>query len=274
MKNSLLLCLLLISFYAQAQRFQGKILDQQNAPLEYVNVGVIGKDVGTVTSVKGTFALTLDDSLNSETILFSAIGYKPVKWKVSEFKQKFASQTASIQLQEDVVSLNEVVVRPKEYKTKVVGNTTDSKTMMAGFKINGLGSEVGSVLKIKKPSFVEKITVNVARNQFDTLFLRINIYKMGKNGPEENLLREPIFINLAKPEVGNAISVDLSKHNIYLESDSFLALELVKDLGAGGLWFSAGMFNSDTYFRKASQGTWEGIPFIGLGFNATVSQEK
>ncbi|QHL87268.1 hypothetical protein GU926_07415 [Nibribacter ruber] len=274
MKNILLVCVLLISTLAQAQQFQGKILDPLNAPLEYVNIGVIGRDVGTVSSAKGTFTLALHDSLNAETILFSAIGYKPVQWKVSEFKQKFAGQMASIHLQEDVVALNEVVVRPRKYKTKVVGNTTDSKAMMAGFKINGLGSEVGSVLKINKPSFVEKITVNVARNQYDTLFLRINFYKMGKNGPEENLLREPIFINLAKQDVGNSLSVDLSKHNIYLDSDSFLALELVKDLGDGGLWFSAGLFNKDSYFRKASQGNWESIPVVGLGFNATISQER
>ncbi|MFB9863975.1 carboxypeptidase-like regulatory domain-containing protein [Rufibacter immobilis] len=274
MKKTFLLLFLLISVYAQAQRFQGKIVDQNGQPLPYVNVGVAGKDVGTVSTANGTFALTLPDSLNQQTLLFSAIGYGSVQYKVGDFKRQFAGQQAVIQLREQAVALKEVVVRPQKFKTKVVGNETTSKAMLVGFKSNGLGSEIGTLLKIGKPSFVEQVTFNIGHNKYDTLFLRVNIYQMGKDGPEQNLLRTPIYLNVTKEAITDGITLDVRKHNIYLESDALLSLELVRDLGEGGLWFSSGMFNSDSYYRKASQGEWTKIPVLGIGFNATVSYAK
>ncbi|GAB2548885.1 carboxypeptidase-like regulatory domain-containing protein [Rufibacter soli] len=274
MKNLLLALLLLVSISTQAQRFQGKIVDQKNAPLPYVNIGVVGKNVGTVSSANGEFSLLLPDSLNAQTLLISAIGYAPSKFIVSEFKQKHAGQAAIIHLKEQAVALQEVVVRPRKTVTKVVGNTTTSKSIMAGFKSNSLGAEVGIALKIKKPSFLEKVTFNIAGNQYDTLFLRINVYKMTESGPAKNLLREPIYLNVAKKDIGDGVTLDLSNRHIYLESDVLLSLELVRDLGHGGLSFSGGFLNRDCYFRQTSQSTWEKIPVVGLGFNATISQEK
>ncbi|AKQ46259.1 hypothetical protein TH63_12535 [Rufibacter radiotolerans] len=275
MKNPLLYLLLLVSFFAQAQRFQGKIVDQENAPLQYVNIGVVGKDVGTVSSARGEFTLTMPDSLNAQTLLISAIGYTPVKFNVSEFKQRFSGRVAEIQLKEQSVALQEVVVRPRKYKTKVVGNNATSKRIRGGLISNDLGSEIGTVLDIDKPSFLEKVTFHVVRNEYDTLFFRINLYKMEASGPGANLLKEPIYLNISKKDFIEDISLDLRDRNIYLDSDTFLSLELVRNLGKGGLFFSAGFLNNHSYSRKTSQGNWTRIPLkAGLGFNATVSQEK
>ena len=274
MKKPLLLLFLLVSGLAQAQRLQGKVIDQVGQPLAYVNVGVVGKDVGTVTTERGTFSLLLPDSLNAETVLISAIGYAPLRMQVGDLKQRFLHQSAVIQLQEQAVALQEVVVRPKKYKTKIVGNQTNSKSILAGFKSNGLGSEVGTVLKINKPSYLEEITFNIGGNKYNTLFLRINVYRFGKNGPAENLLREPLYVRLAKEGLGDGIVLDVKDRHIYLDTDVLLSLELVKDLGEGGLWFSGGLINNDSYYRKVSQGAWQKIPVIGLGFHATITQEQ
>ncbi|MGV3541074.1 MAG: carboxypeptidase-like regulatory domain-containing protein, partial [Rufibacter sp.] len=249
MKTLFLFPFFLLSFFAQAQTFKGQIVDQHSTPLEYVNIGVIGKNVGTVSTAQGTFSLTIPAELDLEVLQISAIGYKPLQFTVAEFKEKYAGKVAVLQLKEEAVALQEVVVRPKKYVTRVIGNKADSKSIYAGFKDNSLGSEVGVMLKIKKPAFLEKVTFNIASNKYDTLFLRINIYRMGKNGPEENILREPIYINLTKKEVGNSISLSLSDRNIHLDSDSFLSLELVRDLGPGGLWFSMGFLASPSYYR-------------------------
>lgn len=262
-------------FFAQAQQMQGKVVDQLGQPLEYVNIGVVGKNVGTVSSASGSFQINLPPDLDQDTLQISALGYGTRKWKVADFKNSYAGQTAQVVLQEQAVALQEVMVRPRKFVTKVIGNEAASKSIMAGFKDNSLGSEVGVVLKIKKPSFLENVNFNIARNKYDTLFLRINIYRMGKNGPEENILQEPIYINLPQREVGRSISLDLSHKNIYLESDAFLSLELVRDLGEGGLWFSMGFLGSPSYYRKTSQGNWQNIPkALVMGFNATVTQEK
>ncbi|WP_066830871.1 carboxypeptidase-like regulatory domain-containing protein [Rufibacter ruber] len=274
MRYLALLPFFLLALAAQAQRVHGRIIDQQAQPLEYVNIGVVGKNVGTVSTAQGTFALTLPPDLDGEILQFSAIGYAPVQFKVAEFKQRFSGQTALVQLKEQAVALKEVVVRPKKFVTKVVGNTVDSKTVSAGFTSNDLGSEVGTLLKIRKPSFLESVRFNLAGNKYDTLFLRVNVYKVVKNVPTENVLREPIYLNVAKGDIKDGLTLDLSRYNVYLESDALLSLELVRDLGTGGLWFSGGFINSDSYYRKASQGSWQKVPLLGLGFSAVISQEK
>ncbi|KAA3439356.1 carboxypeptidase-like regulatory domain-containing protein [Rufibacter hautae] len=274
MKTSFTLLFLLISFLAQAQRIQGKIVDAQSRPLEYVNIGVVGQNVGTVSTSEGQFALSLPEALDQETLQISALGYATQSWKVGDFKQKYGQQSATISLREQAVALKEVVVKPRKYVTKVVGNTTNSKSTTAGFKSNRLGTEIGTVLDVKKPSFLEKVTFNIASNAYDTLFLRINVYRMGPNGPEENVLREPIYLNVAQKDLGDGIMLDLRDRNIYLDADVLLSLELVRNLGGGGLWFSAGLFNKPSYTRETSQGAWEKMTLGGVGFNATISYAK
>ncbi|WP_207435638.1 carboxypeptidase-like regulatory domain-containing protein [Sabulibacter ruber] len=274
MTRCLTLLLILLSFLAQAQHLRGRITDAHAKPLPYVNIGVVGKDVGTVSAANGAFFIQLPATLDEETLQISAIGYATRKWKVKDFKQQFTGPNATISLEEQAVALGEVVVRPQKFVTKVVGNTTTSKSIMAGFKTNNLGHEVGIALNIKKPSFLEKVTFNVAHNQYDTLFLRINVYRMTKDGPAENILREPIYLQVAKKDIGDGVSLDLRDRNIYLESDVLLSLELVRDLGKGGLTFSGGFLNVDCYFRHTSQSNWQKVPIVGLGFNATISYAK
>ena len=59
-----------------SQTISGTVVDlSSKQALAYVNIGIIGKGIGTVSDINGKFSINLDDSLNSQTLKFSYIGY-------------------------------------------------------------------------------------------------------------------------------------------------------------------------------------------------------
>jgi hypothetical protein len=256
-----------------AQTFSGKVVDNSNKPLAYVNIGIIGKNIGTVSGEKGAFNLTIPDSLQNGKVRFSMIGLTTLEFSIEEFKKKCAGN-GIFMMQEETFALKEIVIVPKTYITKIVGNKTTSKTISAGFRNNLLGHELGVLMKIKKrPAKINSVSFYFNQCIYDTIFYRLNVYEMAGKEPGRNIMPAPYYLNYTKDQLGELLTIDLAALQLWVEDDFLVTLEIVKDLGEGGIMFSAGLFNSPTYFRVTSQGTWESIP-VGIGISAEISQEK
>ena len=68
---------------------EGYVLNENSKqPIEFVNIGVIKKNVGTVSEVNGKYNLSIDTSFDEDTILFSRVGYIPFLIKISDFKKR------------------------------------------------------------------------------------------------------------------------------------------------------------------------------------------
>lgn len=269
-KTLFIVLILVISNSAMAQKFKGVVrcTETKNA-IAYVNIGVIGKGIGTVSGSDGRYALDLEPQYALDTLMFSCIGYHPLKITVAEFG---VWDQHHITLQKRVIELEEVVVRPFDYRKKLLGNTTRSKSVMAGFKENQLGYELGIIIKIKKPSFLEKVNINIASASYDTLFYRLNVYTMAAGSSYQNILHAPIYLELPADKLTQTIEVDLRPFNIKVDSDVLITLEHVKDLGPGHLYFSAGL-SGRTHYRKTSQAKWESKP-VGIGISVDILEEK
>jgi hypothetical protein len=266
----LTICILLITNSVCGQKYAGLILNKKHGfPIEYANIGVVGKNIGTVSEATGKYSLLLDPQFDNDTLLISSIGYYPYSIKVADFKKL---KTPNIQLDERVFELNEVVVSPKIFKEKTLGVTTQSKVAQAGFKENQLGYECGILMHIKKSAMLKKITINFASCSYDTIFYRINIYKVDGNMKFENILQEPIYLKLPKDKVEEKVIVDLKPYDLIVNSDILVSLEQIKDLGPGYLFFCAGLADK-TYFRKTSQGSWETAP-VGISISLDAKVEK
>lgn len=267
----LLLCCPLFLF---GQNFKGKVKEvNSHQGISYVNIGIIGKNIGTVSDEVGNFELSTAAAQTTDTIQFSMIGYKSRIFTVQELTD-FYKQEKIVTLEKQAYDLTEIVVIPKDYKTKIVGNTTNNKAMSAGYETNNLGYELGVRMKIKKrPTYIEQIRINVAKCTYDSIFYRLNIYEMKGKTPGENILKEPIYLSFAKEDIEDSIILDLSDKGVYVEDDFLVSLELVNDLGVRGLYFCAGVFNNKTYYRETSQGAWGSVP-IGIGISAKIRQEQ
>ncbi len=266
--------LLFFSFFpsgcASAQEFSGVIFNKSSKkPIEYVNVGIIGKGVGTVSSTDGKFSLFIDSMFDNDTIRVSCIGYKPFSMRVREFKEL---KNHNIYLEERVYELADVVVRPRKFKQKVLGNTTKSRMVQAGFKENQLGYECGVMIKVRKSAKLEKININIALCTYDTIFYRLNVYEVKGKRVIENILKNPLYLSFAKEDVKETITIDLKPYEVWVDGDFIVTLEHVKDLGIGYLYFCAGV-SGKTHYRKTSQGQWETIP-IGIGISVIANVEQ
>ncbi len=110
--------MLLVGTFAQAQQadnnlvqFSGMVLDganEQLIPVPYANVLVKNKGRGTYSDLRGFFSIVVE---KGDVIVFSAIGYKTVEYKVPlDLKD---DRYSMVQLMtQDEVNLPEVVVFP------------------------------------------------------------------------------------------------------------------------------------------------------------------
>jgi hypothetical protein len=119
------------------------------------------------------------------------------------------------------------------------------------------------------------VNINVASCTYDSIFLRLNIYKIKGNDEMENILRDPIYISLPKEALSKTISIDLKSQYLYIEDDVMISIEYVRDLGEGNLYFCASLISQATYFRETSHGKWNKIPApIGASISVEVETEK
>jgi len=270
MRFTILLLLLLITCTSKGQNlFSGKLLDKEsNHPIIYANIGIVGKNVGTVSNLNGDFELKLSDEYKDDTLKITAIGFKDMIHRVSSFKKLF-SENQTIRMEQQVVELNEIVVSGKELKEVTLGNKTASKFMSLGFSSNDLGNELGIKVKIKKsPTHIKSFNTTIAENGYDSLKFRINFYQIKKNNPDKKIPTKDIIV-VTKIKNGQ-LSFDLTDYNIVVYDDFYVTLEWIEDLGGDDLKFSASRFGNHIVTRMTSQGNWEKISIVSIGFNVTA----
>lgn len=256
--------------FSFCQEYSGQIINKKTGQVvEYVNIGIIGQNIGTVSDGSGKFTLQLNSQFDNDTIRVSRIGFYPFSAKVADFK-KFSNQ--NISLDERVFELDAVTVHHKTYKQKVLGVTAKTTKIIAGFKDNILGYELGILMKIKKSALLEEININFGRCTYDSIFYRVNVYEMKGKMKFENILNEPIYLKLAKENIAETVVIDLKPYNLVTQGNVLVTLEHVRNLGPGFLYFSSNI-TSRTYFRKTSEGKWDSAP-VGISISLKAQVEE
>jgi len=252
---------------------QGRIIDAlTKEPLPFVNIGVLKKELGTVSNEDGFFFLEVPDVFAKETLRFSMIGFDERDFQVADLEAILLSNNTLV-LAEQTTFLEEVVLTAeKKWNTRVSGNATTSKLLITGFTSNQLGNEIALFVKVKKtPAYIEGIQFSVVENIYPEVRFRVNVYSSEYRFPDENILKENIFVTLKQSE--GIISVDLKEYDILVDDDVFISLEWIdEDLGSEGLWFSAGVFGKSIYARSTSQAEWKKQRGLSLGMSVTLRE--
>jgi hypothetical protein len=255
--------------YGQIQN--GRVLSSETkSGIGFVNVGIIGKDIGTVTDRFGNFSIKLDNIYNNDSIRFSMIGYESESFLVGSFKE---NTIKTIYLNPKSYYLTEVKVFYHKTKEITLGTPVTSDALKSGFENNNLGSELGIKVDTRGQVKLEDINLNVSTCTYDSVTYRLNIYQEEDNTEYKNILTVPIYISFSKDEINKVITFDLRKYSILIDGKILITLELYKDLGAGRLLFYTQFFTGFTYHKKTSEGKWTKAPGqIGMYLHGKLSK--
>ncbi len=274
-----LLLFIQTSVYCQIS-LVGIVVDKKTSePLPYVNIGVIKKQVGTVSNSSGHFSLDVPEHLTKDSIRFSYVGYLPYTVPVGFFSN-MKGKSLKIELVESAMELKSVVISSTQLKQRLFGVKRESSISATSF--NGfqeapvedlLGSEMGMIIKPKKyPSSLIDFNFYIRDNEFDSLKLRINIYPLKGDDLQDNVVPTNIIIDVVNRQKG-WIKVDLQSYNIVAQSDFLISLECIhykvtaqKDFILIPTFFPS---FQKVYQKYTSQDKWL-IGSFGISFNVTL----
>jgi hypothetical protein len=249
--------------FAQTQS-SGNVIDAvTNEKLPFVNVGIIGKGIGTVTNNDGNFILNLPAN-GSDSLRISMVGYVPQSFLVADLAER--ASHLNIKLVPAVNELKEVKVKNRKWKTAILGNTTKSQNKDIGVGTNRLGDEIGAIIKIKRsPTWLKQFNASIVESAGDTVRLRLNIYSIKDGLPDKNLLQDNIITTVRKGD--RQITINLDPYNIVVDDNFLISLETIQNISGRGLMFSASLLSSALIARETSQAKWVKIGIVGVGFN-------
>lgn len=199
MKRLLLLCAIIISFSAHAQpssnsdikdgSISGRVLDAQlNQPLPYVNV--IVKDAsskiitGSITDDNGNFEIKKIPEGNVK-VEVSFIGYKTIVKDVNIGKNGYKINVGDIFLEEDVASLDEVVVVAE---TTTIQQKVDRKVINVGKDLTTSGPTASDIMNNLPSVNVDQQTGNISLRGNENV--RVMVDGKLSNVPIAQLLRQ------------------------------------------------------------------------------------
>lgn len=222
--STLLFVFLSFGIYAQENTISGEITNSQNGVnLEYVNIGIADRNVGTVSNVKGNFTLKLNEKVSlNDTIVFSHIGFESKKMLVNQLKS--SNNIISLIPSENI--LKEVVVSFKKPKPKQFGRSAKGFGLMHFNFFTALDKTVddylsrerGMEFRIKKDCKVTDFNFNITSNEFKSVKFRLNFYKVENGLPSKILIEKDIIFEVKDNKLG-LFTVDLKPYDIYLDKE-------------------------------------------------------
>ena len=173
LKSILLLIVLGVSIFGNAQKINGYVLDAQNNPIPYAKVWVKNySNVGTITNFEGFYDLALTDAGNYE-VVFSAIGYETQTFDV--IVKGFNTVRQDVYLKETNTQLETVEIKQKkknvgyEIVKHVMARKKELVAPIKGYTVDVYvkGSETFDVKKKKKKDEEEEKINNEDDNPED-----------------------------------------------------------------------------------------------------------
>ena len=236
----------------------GSLIDETtNQSIPYVDVGIVGKNIGTMTDENGDFEIEISNENINDVITFSCLGYETVEIKVEDL-----IKTSSIVLlmKPQVEILNEVIVlAPKsKQKRKEIGNSR--KPNFSGF-VHGLdmGAEAAQFFKNNESIKLLSTSVYIGKKIENIRYiLKLNIYSVNdfKNLNDATL----VYTQIIESNVNNTWLNTSFDQPIYLSGNFIIAyqwLEKSYNYSTVTIGFTKSLFSSNgSIQRSVSLGKW------------------
>lgn len=258
MKSLYIPFILIFSFnnlFSQNNVLNGSIIDSvTKTPIEFVNIGIKEKSVGTISNTEGKFNVKDYMKFLGDSITFSHVGYHSKTILISK------NNEITILLKPREQEIAEVFISSKKRKHKRSG-VRSYNPLLWGSLINK-NQDIIEVSQLIRIGNRQKIHLNNSYIYLRTSlkkespYIRINFYKATENGPGEKIVFQN-FIYKKSLEKG-WLKLDLSDQGITIDQDFFISFEFLptneKNLT---LYSGAKIVKGKGYYRNSSLGDWK-----------------
>jgi len=266
MKKSILIqlflfCLSTLIFGQTEKTISGKVTSNSGDVLSYVNIGIIGTSIGTVSATDGTFTLYLKKEVTTlDTLRFSIIGYDSQSFALSE-----TSETMDVTLKQSIFDLEEILVKPNFTKSRTTGRSKVKGNRNVNFSIGkkprqNLGAEIGKKFNVKKKlSQIEQLRFYIRTNNFKEVKFRILFYNIKKGKPHKLLTDQDIIVTITDKQTG-WITVDLTQYELLTKKNFIATLQWIDASDDGkylAMPISFPVFGKHHYYKFGSQAKWK-----------------
>lgn len=254
------ICLILVSASTHLCYSRTVLSESTREPVVYASVGVINRNLGTVTDTLGNFSLQIPPEFINDSIKISAIGYISKTFAVKDIN----SIPDTILLTEDVMMLSEVVVKAQRIKHKTAGRKSAGGFIyidVEGYKAAGQG--LATPLKVKERAWLKELgfTILTEKKPLSKMKFRINIYRKEE---DEYVLQnfKPIYFDYDKSQLDNGLFSHKFPEEIMLEEGNYyIELEFLENFSNEYFIMRTKPLTGKTRYRYASQSVWETLPF-------------
>jgi hypothetical protein len=217
-------------------RVQGVVFDEKtNQPLAYVNIGIPGEAVGTLSNPDGSFVMLIPDRYKNDSLLISHVGYSPHKVALLDL-----NYMARIDMVPKAIQLPTVDVMPnRKQKLFGLGNKLANSSFIITDTLQA-GSAMALLIENKFPQFhpkltlpfiVQKASVQIAGSTFSSYKLRIRLMDCDSltELPGRDLLERSVVIHSHRQQ-GGWLEADLSDFDLRIDQPRFfLVVEWILD---------------------------------------------
>lgn len=242
------------SHYGFSQKqISGTVSDTRQNPLAYVNIGIKGKNTGTVSKEDGSFVIQIPPEIQNDSLTFSLVGYYEVSLAVRELS---SHDKVVIRLNEKAAQLKEVVIKGEKLierkygiKKRGVIHFTD------GIFKKDDSFEIGQVISLGNlPVQVTSLNLYLQSSRPDSADFRINFYRFDGDIPRERASEKSILQR--HPVREGWLKFDLSEYDILLKGEVLATIEFIPD-HAEQIFYEVKLGGSSkSFFRKTSLGQW------------------
>ncbi|MEM8526886.1 MAG: carboxypeptidase-like regulatory domain-containing protein [Bacteroidota bacterium] len=250
-------------FAAQNTIISGIVKNAKQQPLSYVNIGVLGTSIGTVSAPDGSFELYLNETVDdTQKIKLSHLGYED---KILNFSNLEPKKQIIISMQSKSTELNTIEINASKLTPKTIGFQKTDTRMNVYFSIGkqpnqNLGASIGKKFKVKQEKvYLDTLGFFIRHNNFDTVRFRINIQKMKQDKPVDFVHQKEIIVELTDQRSG-WVEVDLSPYEIVLQENFAASVEWIYSSEKGEylqMPIAMPVLGSTHYYRFGSQNEWK-----------------
>jgi hypothetical protein len=270
MKNKIIFLLFLTisqSFAFGQIKLSGTIINNTTRqPIEYANIGLLEKGVGTVCNSLGKFELIIPNDLLNNSLIISSLGYETETQKINDIKNNTTGLI--IELKPIAIVLQEITILASRQVS--LGYKPNGNQVTGFFKATGLGLEGGTLIQNNGQVTLTQFNLNILKIPFDSLKFRVNFYSVKKDKPFTKINLKDIIFTISKADTG-LYSLPLVNKNIQVTDNFICSIELIELFGQPAenaeFLFSA-IPNKDGFiYKKAiSLGSWDRIKKYSLCF--------